>query len=116
MTEELKERIEEVASQNDWEVRFYEQDGQENIEFEGYTPIGQDLIVNILSDRFESLSDVEDSLWHYAEDFDPDEEAYKWLGPDGHGMNGAPYHMADVLKDMVDAEQMIYDLSDAFHE
>lgn len=116
MTEELKERIEEIASDNDWEAIFFVQEGKENIEFEGYTPIGQDLIVNIWSDCFESLSDVEDALWHYAEDLDPDEEAYKWLGPDGHGMNGAPYHMADVLEDMVDAKQMIYDLSDAFHE
>lgn len=116
MTEELKNKIEEIASDNDWKVRFYEQDGQENIEFEGRTSIGQDLIVNVWGESFDSLSDVEDALWHYAEDFDPDEEAYKWLGPDGHGMNGAPYHMADVLEDMVNAKQMIYDLSDAFHE
>ena len=116
MTEELKNKIEEIASDNDWKARFDEQDGKENIEFEGYTSIGQDVIVNIWSDQFDSLSDVEDALWQYAEDFDPDEEAYKWLGPDGHGMNGAPYHMADVLEDMAGAKQMIYDLSDAFHE
>lgn len=116
MTDELKNRIEKIASDNDWKVRFYEQDGQENIEFEGYTPVGQDLIVNIWDNHFDTLADVEDALWHYAGVFDPDEEAYKWLGPDGHGKNGAPYHMADVLEDMVDAKQMIYDLSDVFHE
>lgn len=116
MTEELKERIEEIASDNDWKAIFFVQDGQENIEFEGYTSIGQDLIVNIWDIHFNTLADVEDALWNYAEDFDPDEEAYKWLGPDGHGMNGAPYHMADVLEDMVDAKQRIYALADAFGE
>lgn len=116
MTEELKERITEIANDNDWKAIFYEQGGKENIEFEGFTPVGQNLIVNIWDSHFDTLADVEDALWHYAEDFDPDEEAYMWLGPDGHGMNGAPYHMADVLEDMVDAKQMIYDLSDAFHE
>lgn len=116
MTEELKERIEEIASDNDWETIFFVQDGKENIEFEGYTSIGQDLIVNIWDIHFDTLADVEDALWHYAEDFDPDEEAYKWLGPDGHGMNGAPYHMADVLEDMVDAKYRIYALADAFRE
>lgn len=113
MTEELKQRIEEIASDNDWIACFYEQDGEENIEFEGYTPAGQDLIVNVWDKEFESLSDVEDALWHYAEDFDECKEAYNWLGPDGHGINGAPYHMGDVLEDMVSAKQMIYDLSDA---
>lgn len=116
MTEELKQRIDEIANDNDWKVTFYEQDGNEDIEFEGTTSIGQDLIVNVWDESFDSLSDVEDALWHYAEDFDPDEEAYKWLGSDGHGINGAPYHMADVLEDMEDAKQMIYDLSDAFKE
>lgn len=116
MTEELKQRIEKIANDNDWSARFEEQDGQENIEFEGFTPVGQDLIVNIWDSPFETLADVECALWHYAEDFDPDQEAYLWLGSDGHGINGSPHYMADVLEDMVDAKQMIYDLSDAFKE
>lgn len=116
MTEELKNKIEEIANGNGWSARFYQQDEQDNIEFEGCTQIGQDLIVNIWDSHFDTLADVEDALWHYAENFDPDEEASMWLGPDGHGINGAPYHMADVLEDMVDAKQMIYDLSDAFKE
>ena len=116
MTEELKQRIEEIANNNDWSVSFGEQDGQENIEFEGYTPAGQDLIVNIWDKEFESLSDIEDALWHYAEDFDECEEAYIWLDESGHGKNGAPYHMGDVLEDMVSAKQMIYDLSDAMKD
>lgn len=116
MTEELKIKIEQIASNCDFAVNFTVQDETENIEFEGRTAIGQDLIVNIWDSQFETLADVEDALWHYAENFDPDQEAYYWLGSDGHGTNGAPYHMGDVLEDMVNAKQMIYDLSDAFRE
>ncbi len=28
-----------------------------------------------------------------ADGFDPDYEASLWIGPDGHGANGAPYHI-----------------------
>lgn len=116
MTEELKQRIEEIANDNDWRVTFSTQDGNDWIEFEGYTPAGQDLIVNVWNNEFDALSDVEEALWNYAEEFDECEEAYKWLGSDGHGINGAPYHMGDVLEDMVIAKQMIYDLSDAMKD
>lgn len=32
--------------------------------------------------------------------FDPDYETYIWLGPDGHGSNGAPYRIRDILDEM----------------
>lgn len=49
------------------------------------------------------ISEIED----YYEDFDPDYEAYLWIGTDGHGRNGAPYHIKDIVSDMEDAEAMI---------
>lgn len=49
-----------------------------------------------------------------ADGFDPDYEASLWIGPDGHGANGAPYHIRDILDDM-DAVQSAYnELADAF--
>ena len=42
-----------------------------------------------------------------------DEEAYLWLDETGHGKNGAPYRMKDVVKDMEEAEKMIDRLLDA---
>lgn len=41
-----------------------------------------------------------DNIHEYYENFDVDEEAYIWIGSDGHGKNGAPYHIADIVKDM----------------
>lgn len=32
--------------------------------------------------------------------FDPDAEALLWVDSDGHGKNGAPYRLRDVLEDM----------------
>lgn len=49
------------------------------------------------------ISEIED----YYESFDPDYEAYLWIGTDGHGRNGAPYHIKDIVSDMEDAEAMI---------
>lgn len=51
-----------------------------------------------------------DNIHEYYENFDVDEEAYIWIGSDGHGKNGAPYHIADIVKDMEEAEIMMADL------
>ena len=45
--------------------------------------------------------------------FDPDYEAYLWIGDDGHGRNGAPYHIKDIVSDMEEAEEQIYELLQA---
>ena len=55
-------------------------------------------------------------MWEYYECFDPDEEAYLWIGEDGHGRNGAPYHIRDIVADMEDAESMVLDLLAALEE
>lgn len=49
----------------------------------------------------------------YYEDFDPDYEAYLWIVDDGHGRNGAPYHIKDIVSDMEEAEEQIYELLQA---
>lgn len=50
----------------------------------------------------------------YWQNFDPDEEAAKWIGEDGHGVNGAPYSLREILNDMVDCEDMLCELLVAF--
>ena len=46
-------------------------------------------------------------LEKYYEAYDPDYEAYLWIGTDGHGKNGAPYRIKDIVSDMEQAEAMI---------
>ena len=113
---ELKMQIERVAQETDWSVRFDEHNGETNIEFESYTDRGQDLIVNIWVADDANIGDVACELYRYWESYDPDEEASLWIGEDGHGKNGAPYRLSDLLDDMKNAEQMIEDLHDALSE
>ena len=56
------------------------------------------------------------NIHDYYENFDVDAEAYIWIGSDGHGANGAPYHIVDIVKDMEEAEAMIADLYEAFKQ
>ena len=49
-------------------------------------------------------------LEQYYESFDPDYEASLWIGSDGHGKYGAPYHIKDIVNDMEEAEKMIENL------
>ena len=53
------------------------------------------------------------SVKEYYEGFAPDYEAYLWIGDDGHGRNGAPYHIKDIVSDMEEAEEQIYELLQA---
>ena len=64
--------------------------------------------------RFTSFNAFAKEVVALADGFDPDYETSLWLGPDGHGANGAPYHIRDILDDM-DAVQSAYnELADAF--
>ena len=64
----------------------------------------------------DDLDSLIGSIKKYYDNFDVDEEAYLWLDETGHGKNGAPYRMKDVVKDMEEAEKMIDRLLDAIME
>lgn len=74
-----------------------------------YSPAGQDfsVIVDVEGDYSE---DVIGGIYEAYENYDVSYEAYLWLDDTGHGRNGAPYEMEDVLSDMKDCEQMVLDL------
>ena len=48
----------------------------------------------------EDFCDLTREVFDRYEGFDPDEETALWIGPDGHGKNGAPYHIQDILDEM----------------
>ena len=75
-------------------------------DFQRYTKMGQDFSFSIEmkgNDTDSLVSGIEE----FYENFDPDYEAYLWIGTDGHGKNGVPYHIKDIVSDMEDAEAMI---------
>ena len=103
---DLIEQITTVATSLGWQVTS--DTSVPNVvefEFSQYTPAGQD---------FDFCAEMKDNdpdtllkeIEQYYEGYDPDYEAYLWIGTDGHGKNGAPYHIKDIVSDMEAAEAM----------
>ena len=88
--------------------------GEVCVELEKYSPQGQDFIATIWFGN-ENEHNFVKALREYWQYFDPDEEACKWIGEDGHGKNGAPYSLRDVLDDMEDCKSMLRELYIAFY-
>lgn len=112
----IQQKITEIAEILGWSVDFSEpQNGKSDVNFAKYTSYGQDFnfSVELEDDDMEAFID---NIHEYYENFDVDEEAYIWIGSDGHGKNGAPYHIADIVKDMEEAETMMADLYEAFKQ
>ncbi len=84
-------------------------------EFSQYTKAGQDF--NFYAEMKDGDPDnLIKSVREYYESFDPDGEACLWIGEDGHGRNGAPHRICDIVADMEDAESMVLDLLTALEE
>lgn len=117
--ETILERIERVAEENDWRVshsQYYRNPQDLDVEFEKYTSAGQDFVVSATLRANNPSTLIEDLRNRYV-GFDPDEEGSLWIGPDGHGLNGAPYRIKDIVEDMEEAEEMLGDLLSAMeHE
>lgn len=115
-TMNIKEKLQKVADiahSNGWSVNVEDKD-ESNImfEFQRNTKHGQDF------NFYAEMSDAEidtliSGIRQYFKDFDPDYEASLWIGDDGHGKCGAPYHIKDIVSDMEDAEVRIYELLNA---
>lgn len=112
----IQQKITEIAEILGWSVDFSEsQNGKTDVNFAKYTSYGQDFNFSVeLED--DDMDAFIDNIHEYYENFDVDEEAYIWIGSDGHGKNGAPYHIADIVKDMEEAEVMMADLYEAFRQ
>lgn len=113
--QEFIDRIIEIAESQGFSVDTEITDDEVRFTFSQYTDFGQDFFFEATMkdyDIYTLIGEVED----YYEGYDPDEEAMLWVGPDGHGKNGAPYCLTDVVKDMEQCEQMIKNLSDALSE
>lgn len=89
--------------------------GTAEFEFSQYTPYGQDFNMTCYLKDGNPDTLVED-VENYYEGYDPDYEASLWIGSDGHGKNGAPYHLKDLVEDMEAAEQMIKELYEALNK
>ena len=108
------QRITDIAQEKGWSVNVEDKNETRVLfEFQRYTKYGQDFLFNA-DLQGEDIDSLIANVKEYYEGFDPDYEAYLWIGDDGHGKNGAPYHIKDIVADMEDAEEQIYELLQAF--
>lgn len=109
----IQDKIISIAEEQGWAVTIDEQNGSNvTFNFSKFTPQGQDF--SFSADTFDNDSNVLlENIFDYYQDYDPDYEAYLWIGPNGHGQNGAPYHIADIVEDMKAAEDMVFQLHTA---
>lgn len=112
-----QEKIIAIAEENGWYVHIGNNGNNDKVifEFSKFTPYGQDF--NFQAEMVDGdIQTLIDSIRYFLDGFDPDSEAYLWLGPDGHGKRGAPYNMKDIVEDMEAAEEMVLDLCVAYQE
>lgn len=94
-------KFKKIAEELGWNVSVYEND----INLQQYTSFGQDFFFTIQKDK-----ELIPQVYDFYENYDPCEEALLWTGSDGHGKNGAPHELKDIIKDMEECEQMVKDL------
>ena len=70
-----------------------------------YSTAGQDWSTDIALG--EDINEFADNIYSAYESYDPEYEASFWIGDDGHGKNGAPYHIKDIIDDMEECEGFI---------
>lgn len=108
IAKEQIQRITDIAQEKGWSVNVEDKNETRVLfEFQRYTKYGQDFLFNA-DMQGEDIDTLIASVKEYYEGFDPDYEAYLWIGDDGHGKNGAPYHIKDIVADMEDAEEQTY--------
>ncbi len=126
--QELIDAITQVAEDNGWgvsveeathwnrETNKVESKGDViDFTFSQYSDRGQDFSFSVeLKDG--DVNTLIENMSDYYESYDPDEEASLWIGPDGHGKNGAPYRITDIVKDMEQCEEMVRNLLYALEE
>lgn len=111
----LKQYIREVVANTTWSVSFSKnKKGDLYVCFQIYTPTGRDLCIELDLRNNDSNDAVREKLKEYYESYDVSYETYIWLDKFGHGQNGAPYELEDVLNDTKKAEELILNLYEAF--
>lgn len=74
------------------------------IEIEKVLPYNSHEMLFTLQCEKDNPSSVVDAFKQLYDNYDADYETSLWIGEDGHGKNGAPYHIETILKQMQQIE------------
>lgn len=115
MEQKLIEKITEIGEKKGWKVDFSENDKTHvDVYFQRYSPAGKDFYMSIEivdNDTEVFLQNLSD----YYENFNPDGEALNWCDEEGHGTNGAPKRLKDIIIDFEGIEKEIKELLEVFN-
>ncbi len=108
----MVDRVTEIVEKDDWSVDNLDEN-YDNIDlhFSKYSSHGQDFGFYIDYDSGD-IDGFISSIEAYYKSYDPSEKASIWIGDDGHGKNGAPYDIQDLLDDMKECKENIKSLID----
>lgn len=115
MEQKLLDLIISIGQNKGWTVDFLDHDNKlVDVCFQRYSPADQDFNMTIEitdNDPKEFLK----NLANYYENFDPDSEALNWCDKEGHGINGAPKRLKDIIIDFEEIEKEIKELLEVFN-
>lgn len=103
-----KDKIIKIANSDSWSVCEENYVNGKGLLFSKFSPAGQDF--NFSIEPSDTIEELLERIKEYHDNFDIDYETYIWLDNDGHGKNGAPYHIKDLVEDMEACQQMILEL------
>lgn len=92
-------KIQTVCSKNDFKCTVSKEKTGYFFTFETWTNYGQDWVFECEASDIDELLN---NMYDYLDNYDEDYEASLWIGEDGHGRDGAPYHITDIVADMMD--------------
>ena len=84
-----------------------------SISFNCYTRFGQEVNVNF---QINTLDNLSLKIYDYWQNYDPDQEAILWTDFSGHGKNGAPYRLKDIITDIEEVESKLEELYHAINK
>lgn len=102
LTQNQIDRIRKICGK-DWEFNVYPDDDSVTADLK-YLGIDYDSTQEFSPEETANLHAFIGAVENIYENFDSEEEAYLWLGPDGHGKNGAPHSMRVILEEMYELE------------
>lgn len=118
MNKKVFDTIEKIA--NDMGVYIHdvvESKNRSYVECNFETDFGQDAYFIIdynqnETDEQELLYDFGTALYEYYQSYDVSYETSLWIDETGHGKNGAPYEIEDIVADMKQVESTIKEFSE----
>ena len=111
-----REFLEKAAEKVGWEVAITTPHNSSNnyyVCFSTNTTRGKDVEYDFEIDDFDELPDL---LYDEWQNYDINKETSIWIGNDGHGKNGAPSDIEDILDEMKQVESPLEKLYMAVKE